>query len=128
MLFLRSDRRRRLGSKFAVADLAAGIGDVAARGQRARAGQHHNEDEWRGRFRPAQRGDDAGHAQSGERIENVNNPLGACFVFIEPGMTIVICHSQNAVVSLLAKFKDRPCGNRSHEYQNQRHNLRSAVL
>src|SRR2546430_4837508 len=116
LILLRFYLRRRRGSKFAVADFAASICDVTAGGQPGCSEQNHRDRERDGRFRPAQRSDDRSGAQSGERIENVDNFLSTLLMVIEPSVTVVIGHSQNAIVSLLAKFEDRPCGNRSDEY------------
>ena len=58
LIRLRFYRRRWFVAKFAVADFAAGVCDVAARAQRRRSEQHHHEREWHGRLRPSQRNDD----------------------------------------------------------------------
>src|SRR5207244_11060104 len=115
LALLAAETARAYAPKTAWALSTAGIADVKAGGQRGRSEQNHRKAEWHGNFRPAQRHDDPGHAQSGDRIENIDELLGARFVLIKPGMTVVISHRQNAVVSLLAKFEDRPGGSVRHE-------------
>ena len=58
LILLRLYRRRGLVSKFAVADFASRVCDVAARAQSDRSEQHHHEREWHRRFRPPQWNDD----------------------------------------------------------------------
>src|SRR5213075_3037046 len=115
--------RRWLISKFAVPNPAAGVGDVAAGSQSHSAEQNYRNDKWPGRFWPLYRGCDRNRTQNRERVENPDEILGAIPVLIEPGVPVIISHREDAVVSLLAKFVDRPSRDGTNQDKSQRCDL-----
>src|SRR5437016_10737 len=109
----------RLVAEFAVPDLAAGIGDVAASSQGHSAQQNRRDGERHRRFWPFHRRCDRNRAQGRERIENVDEVLGTILMLVEPGLPIGVGYRQNAVISLLAEFVNRPRRSGTDEYERQ---------
>src|SRR5436190_20644910 len=92
MLLFRPFRRRRFVSKFAMSDSSAGVGDVNPASQRYGTEQDHRNGEWDGRLCPFDWRSDGNCAQSDQCIENPDEIFAALFVFIEPGLSILVCH------------------------------------
>src|SRR6476660_1729381 len=111
-------RRRWFGTKFAVPDFAAGISDVATGPQGHCAGKDHQNHKWCRRLWPFYRRCDCDRAQDRQRVKDPDEILGAILMCIEPAFSIFISHRQNAIVCLLAKFINWPCGERTDEYQH----------
>src|SRR5437773_9206166 len=108
-------RRRWSVAKFAVANFAAGVSNVAAGSQGPHAEKNDRDDEWCRRLWPFYRCCDCDGTQSGKRIEDPDEILRAISMFIEPASSIFIGHRQNAIVSLLAEFIYWPRGERADE-------------
>src|SRR4030095_277060 len=87
-----SFRRRRFGSKFAMAASPTSVGDVSPAPQGNRAEQNHRDSERRGRFWPFNWRSDSERAQSCEHIENPDEILAALFMLIEPGFSVLGSH------------------------------------
>src|SRR5206468_12537877 len=92
VLLFRPLWRRRFVSKFAMTDSSAGIGDVNPASQGHGAEQDHRNSEWDGRLGPFDWRSDGNCAQSGQCIENPDEIFPALFVFIEPGLSILVRH------------------------------------
>src|SRR5216684_8889005 len=99
--------RRPLVSKLTVPNLAAGVSDVTANSQSDSAKQNHGNEKRRGRFRPLHRRSNRRRAQESEAVEEIDEILGAISMFIEPSAAVVVCHRQDAIVTLFAELVDR---------------------
>src|SRR6266404_2883390 len=110
-------RRRWFVAKFAVPNFTAGVGNVAAGSQGPHAEKNDRDDQCCRRFRPFYWHCDRDSTQDRERVKDPNEILRAISMFIEPAFSIFIRHRQDAIVSLLAKFINWPCGERADEYQ-----------
>src|SRR6266403_1036578 len=84
--------RRRLISKFAVPNLAAGVRDIFAGSHSHSAEQNYRNNKWPGRFWPLYRGCDRNRTQNRERVENPDEILGTILMFRQPGLSIFVCH------------------------------------
>src|SRR5215469_7398326 len=123
MFLCRSLRWSGFVAKFAMPDFATGIRNVPAGSQRRCGEKDHGDDQRCGRPWPFYRRDDGDSSQGRERVKDPDEILRAVLMFIEPAFPIFISHRQNAIVSLLAKLINWPCGQRADEYQRQRGNL-----
>src|SRR6266853_6906735 len=112
-----SFRRWRFASKFAMPNSAAGVSNVPASSQGHGTEHNHCDKQRRRRFWPFDRQYDRSRTQNCERIENPDEIFASILVFVQPAFPSLICHGEDAIVRLLAKFIDWPCGKRTDENQ-----------
>src|SRR5689334_12859742 len=99
-------------------DFAAGVRNVTTGSQGCCGEKNYGNGEWCRRLWPFYRHCDSDGAQHRKRVKDPDEILRAVLMFFQPAFSIFIGHRQNAIVPLLAKFIDWPCGERADEYQH----------
>src|SRR5205085_1982321 len=111
--------RWRVGPKFLVPNLAAGVGDVTAHSENNCSEENSADYQWCRALGPFDWQDDGNDTECSQRVEKINELFAAMLVLIKPGVPILIGHRDNAIVTLFTEFIYRPGRRGADQDQNK---------